>query len=86
MSTYLVQVSATSEWEWARGQYLQGPRTPKKVARDGYGVTTDTANAWPFDSVGKATQKARIFARHMQLPERDVTAVPHPDETRTPNP
>jgi hypothetical protein len=86
VSAFLVQVALTSEWEWARGQYLQGPRTPQKVARDGYGVTTDISNAWPFDSIGKATQKARIFARHMKLPEKDVCAVPRPDETPSSNP
>lgn len=47
------------------GRYLQGPRDPKEVKRNGYGFTHNADEAWPFASERKASAKARIVERHM---------------------
>lgn len=47
------------------GQYLQGPRDPKQVKRDGYGFTTERSKAWPFETEKAAAAKALIVDRHM---------------------
>lgn len=48
-----------------RGHYLKGPRLPAEVRRRGYGFTKDIAEAWPFDTPGKASRKRHAVARHM---------------------
>lgn len=72
---YAVQVSKTAEWEWARGKCLQGPRDAKTVKRDGYALTDDPKEAWPFKTLDGAKLKARIYARHMTMPESDVVVI-----------
>jgi hypothetical protein len=47
------------------GRYLKGPRPPAQVRRDGYGFTSDLAEAWTFPSEQQAAAKARIVNRHM---------------------
>jgi hypothetical protein len=47
------------------GRYLKGPRPPAQVRRDGYGFTSDLAEAWTFPSEKQAAAKARIVDRHM---------------------
>lgn len=47
------------------GLYLKGPRSPAEVRRRGYGFTKDIAEAWPFDTPGKASRKRHAVARHM---------------------
>lgn len=47
------------------GKYLQGPRTPDLVRRNGYGFTSDPAQAWPFATEAQAAAKVRIVGRHM---------------------
>lgn len=60
------------------GQYLQGPRTPGKVRRDGYGFTPDPAKAWTFPSERAATAKAAIVERHMGWGRGVLTTEPAP--------
>ncbi len=43
---------------------LKGPRTSQDVKRLGYAITDDEAEAWPFESQGQATRKAKVLARH----------------------
>jgi hypothetical protein len=81
--SHLLQVTATS----ITGQYLQGPRTPQKVKRDGYGFTTDIGSAWPFSSHISATHKARIVCRHMSWPTTHLTVIETQDnKTQDPRP
>ena len=47
------------------GRFLEGPRTPKQVKRDGYGFAKEVSKAWPFASQRQANAKARIVERHM---------------------
>ena len=56
------------------GQCLQGPRTPQKVKRDGYGWTFDLAQAWTFPSKNEAEAKCRIVERHMTWGEGTMGA------------
>lgn len=56
------------------GQCLQGPRTPQKVKRDGYGWTFDPAEIWTFPSKKQAAQKCRIVERHMDWGEGVMSA------------
>jgi hypothetical protein len=60
------------------GQYLQGPRTPEVVRRDGYGFTADPAAAWPFDNPAQATAKAKIVILHMGSNELQFTVIASP--------
>jgi len=46
-------------------RFLQGPRSPEKVERDGYGLTEDPAQAWTFPSEAQAANKARVFDLHI---------------------
>ena len=62
------------------GRYLEGPRDPKKVKRDGYGFTTDPAKAWPFPTKKQAEAKARIIERHMGWGEGVMVVGPLADE------
>ena len=62
------------------GQYLEGPRDPKKVKRDGYGFTTDPTKAWPFPTKKQAEAKARIIERHMGWGEGVMVVGPLADE------
>jgi hypothetical protein len=59
------------------GQYLEGPRSPKKVKRYGYGFTNDPAKAWPFASQPQANAKALIVDRHMGWGEGVLVAEPN---------
>ncbi len=72
---HLIQVTSGS----ITGQYLQGPRTPQKVKRDGYGFTSDIKQAWPFSSHIAAAHKSRIVCRHMSWDPGILTII-------TPNP
>jgi hypothetical protein len=65
------------------GSYLQGPRTPQKVKRDGYGFTADIEQAWPFSSHISATAKARIVCRHMSWPTTHLTVIPETQDNKT---
>lgn len=62
---YLIQVPASDPSPGRGGKFLQGPRTPERVKRDGYGFTLDAAAAWRFASRAKAAAKARIVNAHM---------------------
>lgn len=64
------------------GQYLEGPRDPKKVRRLGYGFTTDPAKAWPFPNENQA--KALIVDRHMGWGESTMVTGPLADEMQNP--
>ena len=64
-------------------QYIKGPRTPKDVARDGYGFTADPAAAWPFASAALAQAKARIVDRHMGWPPCLVVTEAPPAAVKT---
>lgn len=67
------QASGSAPWvvivgyprEALAGQYLEGPRDPKRVKRNGYGFTKLPKEAWPFASERAAKAKARIIERHM---------------------
>jgi len=59
---YLVKIANP---RYPIGPYLQGPRTPKQVRRDGYGFTGDIERAWPFSTAGAARRKASAVDRHM---------------------
>lgn len=58
------------------GKYLQGPRTPEKVKRHGYGFTADPSEAWPFSTEAAAKAKARIVDRHMGWGDGVLAAQP----------
>jgi hypothetical protein len=58
------------------GHYLQGPRTPQKVKKDGYGFTSDPSQVWPFPSETAAQAKARIVARHMSWGDEVLNSKP----------
>ncbi len=74
MTSYLIEINGP-QGQALTGRYLQGPRTPLKVKRDGYGFTNDIGAAWPFDSKAKAQAKARIVARHMSWSETTLAVV-----------
>lgn len=71
---HLIQVTSVSATAipaaTSLGQYLQGPRPPARVKRDGYGFTADAAAAWPFASHASALAKATIVNRHMGWGDR----------------
>jgi len=69
-------VTITDKHPVLGGQFLEGPRTPKKVSRDGYGFTTDPAKAWTFVSQKAAVHKARIITSHMRWLTEVVQAKP----------
>lgn len=62
------------------GRYLEGPRDPTRVKRDGYGFTTDPAKAWPFPTKKLAEAKARIIDRHMGWGDGEMVVGPLADE------
>jgi hypothetical protein len=60
---YVVKI--TDPRRYPIGPYLQGPRTPQQVRRDGFGFTSDIGQAWPFATLGEARRKASAVNRHM---------------------
>jgi hypothetical protein len=60
--SYIVKIT---DKRYPIGPYLQGPRTPQHVRRDGYGFTTDIGHAWTFAADGDARRKATVVNRHM---------------------
>lgn len=61
MTTHVLQITEGP----LQSLYLRGPRSPADVRRVGYGFTKDIAEAWPFDTPGKASRKRHAVARHM---------------------
>lgn len=49
------------------GKFLAGPRDSMAVRKDGYAVTGDPAEAWPFAQENHAAAKGRIVARHLGI-------------------
>ena len=76
---HLIQVTRTA----LKDQYLQGPREPKRVRKDGYGFTADKAAAWPFETHKAAAHKARIVERHMSWEPGTLTVIPPPSTPST---
>ncbi len=58
---------------------LKGPRTPQDVKRLGYAITDDEAEAWPFESQGQATRKAKVLARHFGVDVSRCVVEPQSD-------
>lgn len=56
--------------------YLKGPRSPRDVRRLGYALTNEAAEAWPFETQGKAARKAAAVARHFSWPAARVGVAP----------
>lgn len=64
MSTFIIRVKE-SPGDKLSGFYIQGPRTPYQVKRNGYCFLSTRQDAWPFPSEAQARNKARIVERHM---------------------
>lgn len=62
---YYVQMQSGAANNQLAGQFLQGPRTPERVRRCGYGFTSDLADAWPFDTAADAAEKGAIVDSHI---------------------
>lgn len=75
MPTYIIRVAELSG-DALSGRYIEGPRTPAEVKRDGYGFGRDRAKAWPFPNQRQAAHKARIIERHMSQPRGWIDVLP----------
>jgi hypothetical protein len=76
MENFLVVITTTRTNP--KPTYLQGPRTPKQVKRDGYGFTQDPSSAWPFKTQRAAAAKAKIVDRHMGWEQSKLSVQPPP--------
>ena len=73
-AAFLIQVTGR-DGELFVGEYLQGPRDPAAVRRNGYGFTKEAGQAWPFESRKEAERKVRVVARHFQKSEHQLEVV-----------